>query len=780
MGQIPTAPALALAQEQFTRGVALHRTGQFGLAQSHYERAVKLSPKDADMWHMLGLAAFQLGVMAKAVKHLEHAVQLRPEFAEAWNNLGIARKAKALAAVPPAGLPPEALNAAEDAFSRALVLRPHYVEAAHNLAILFEAKSDFDRARQSYEQALAWRPDALNTLTNLGNLRRKLGDFVGAKTLLQRVQSITPSASSALNLALALLDLGDNKAAMQYAQAALNLEPDWLDALAALGTAARLENDLTSALPALRRVVELSITGHLISTSEALLELGLAENAAGDFTAACTHLSAARLRAPKHERLRWNAQFLLPTLLQDADQLAFALQSFAESLAEFEARTDWAKVPPDKLLEAVLSTSSFDLAYLPGDSLALQLRFGALVSRVVRDYIKPRMPLPPGTAHTRHAGKIRIGVVSSYLREHTVMRYFAGFITALCAQKNVEVWLWYTGGVIDAQTSHLKNAAHYFYHAHASVLVTASDIQSANLDVLIFPDMSMDPQQQLFAAWRLAPCQAVLYGHPISTGLAEMDVYFSAAALESVNVRHLDTHPHYSERLVLLPGIGAALDAPKVAPDGVPVVDAALLACPVACVRLICTQSLAKLTPEFDHAVAKILAGSQEYGARLYLFDREPNLSARYVARLACVLAAHGVDSSRVELIPACAYDEFMRHLALSDLVLDSPWFSGGATSIDAFTAGVPVLSWADARWQGPFARGYQTRAMLDLMGLGELCCDSRDAFVSRALTLINDPSARTRLRAQIAAQRHVLFASDATECFVREVLALAGEHQGF
>ena len=74
--------SIELARAQLEMGAALHRAHQFGLAQSHYERAVKLDPKNADAWHLLGLAAFQLGIFAKAVKHLNKAVQIRPEFAE--------------------------------------------------------------------------------------------------------------------------------------------------------------------------------------------------------------------------------------------------------------------------------------------------------------------------------------------------------------------------------------------------------------------------------------------------------------------------------------------------------------------------------------------------------------------------------------------------------------------------------------------------------------------------------------------------------------------------
>ena len=44
-----------LALEQLHKGAALHRAGRIGLAQSHYQRAAKLDPQNADAWHLLGL-----------------------------------------------------------------------------------------------------------------------------------------------------------------------------------------------------------------------------------------------------------------------------------------------------------------------------------------------------------------------------------------------------------------------------------------------------------------------------------------------------------------------------------------------------------------------------------------------------------------------------------------------------------------------------------------------------------------------------------------------------
>ncbi len=760
--------SIELARAQLEQGAALHRANQFGLAQSHYERAVKLDPNNADAWHLLGLAAFQLGVFAKAVKHISKAVQVRPEFAEAWNNLGIALKSKALQAKAIDAPARAELDAAQAAFTQAMALRTGYVEAAHNMGILLEAKGDYAAAHAAYSTALSWRPQAVDSLTNLGNLLRKQGESDTALPLLTKADALSSNATSALNLALVKLDLADYKGAMHDAQRALKLEPEMLDALASFGTAARLDNDLELALPALRQVADRSLAARLASANDALLELAIAENAGGDYDRAFTLLAYLRKLAPNNERLRWNAAFLLPTLMQDEHGTAQALRHFEAELVKFEARTNWHKIAAEKLLEAVLSTSSFDLAYLPGDTLALQQRFAQLLGKIVSQHILPRAKLErpklvyrAGRAEAKAEitvpRKRRIGVVSSYLREHTVMRYFAGFITALCAQDDVEVWIWYTGAQLDAQSHALKHVAHRFSHVQAGVQSTIAEILDVDLDVMIFPDVGMDCQQQVFAAWRLARVQVALYGHPITTGLPQIDVFFSAAALEPEHAQN-----DYSERLVLLPELGAALTAPQCVAKRGDHGDGAQAA------KLLCVQSLAKLTPEFDLAVVEILAHSN---ATLMFIDRQPSLTARYLARLRKVLTAHGVGFERVELKPACAYSDFMQLLADADLVLDSPWFSGGITSIDTLSVGTPILT-----WESQFARGRQTRAMLHMLGLPELVAANKEDFVAKALAIIGDLDRQMRLRQHILENAQRLFGQAATQQFVVEVLALAAK----
>jgi protein O-GlcNAc transferase len=671
-------------------GLQQHQSGQVGLAQSHYLRAVKLEPKNAKAWHLLGICAFQQNLLAKAIKHYQQALSFQPGQAEVWNNLGIAQKTLSR------------LDDALHSFQQALLIRPEYAEAAFNMGLLFEAKGDLPNAVSSYRRVLQWQPNAVNSLTNLGNLLRKLAKLDEAAACLNKADQIERSASTLLNLALLALDQAQYAIARQYAEKALLLEPDSIDLKAALASALRLQHDYSNALIHLRRLNELQP-----QSVETLMELALCENACGDYAQALRLLSRACKLAPRLERLRWMEAFLLPLFVESADMRDAALKRFASNLAYFEARTDWQGIAPAALLEALMSVSTFELSYLAGDTLSLHFRFCALVEKCLQDLLRrfgsansnSRIQLPEKT-------KPRIGIISSYLRAHTVMRFFEGLINSL-SKDTYEILLISSGGGFDTTTQRLQDQASHFVDANLPVLDIIESLRALDLDLLLFVDIGMDSQQHVLAAAKTAPIQACLYGHPISSGLHSIDYYFSGRLLEPDNGQ-----AHYVEKLITLPKLGACLersnnslrsDRPR----------------PTE-ITLLCTQNLSKLGPEFDEAIAHIaeLLCANQLQARLSFFDRQPELSARFLSRLRAAIAPSHREYVQLMLIPACSYDEFMAHLCQAHVVLDSPWFSGGATSIDTLSTATPIVT-----WDAPFARGRQTAGMLHLLNCPELVC---------------------------------------------------------
>ena len=712
------------AMQQLGQGTEFHRDGQLGLAQSHYQRAVKLDPGNADGWHLLGVVALQSGNAKLAVKHLRQSVQHRLGFAEAHNNLGVAlrRLDRHVESV--------------EAFRAAMQVRDRYVEAAGNLGLALLSVGDDGAAEQVLRQCLEWKPDHADAATNLGNLLRCQGNLMDALPLLERVAS-QPSVEpqNHANLSLLLSDLGRHAEAVESIRKALAHQPEQARWWCICGIAQRLQHDLDGAVESLRNACTLDSTDQT-----AAFELALAVLDSGGTDEGRELLARVRPPAGAVEKLRWMRALALPVIYRDEADVDESRERFESGLRELDdgLRLDTA-TQRQEALQAVSGVAPFHLHYQPRDNTHLQHLFGDLVGRVMHKVV-PQLSEPCDWTPRSHGSRIRVGVVSSHLMQHSVSRYFGALLSGLDPQR-FDVRVWYSGGVRDASTDAVAASVANFEYVHDDVVTTAAAIRASQLDVLVYPEIGMDPRHQALAALRLAPTQCVLYGHPVGSGLSTMDYFLSGAAIEPV-----DADAHYRERLLRVPGLGAS-------PPPLPLLgDAAWLnRIGGSGELLLCTQYHPKLVPGFDDVLARIVEAT---GVRIGFFNRLPALAQRFRARIDEVFVRRGLDPARhlLDLQPQ-RYQDYLAGVAASPLILDSSWFSGGATSLDALGVGTPVIA-----HQGSMARGRQTAGMLRLLGVDELVATNDDDYVVKAFACIRDTELRDALAARIKGASAMLF----------------------
>jgi CRISPR-associated protein Csy1 len=200
---------------------------------------------------------------------------------------------------------------------------------------------------------------------------------------------------------------------------------------------------------------------------------------------------------------------------------------------------------------------------------------------------------------------------------------------------------------------------------------------------------------------------------------------------------------HYTERLVLLPGIGTDYARPAVPADA----SRARFGLPEGDPLFLCPQSLFKIHPDSDALFARALAASP--GARMIVFEgRHPVLTAKYRARLGAAFAAHDLHiDERLLVLPQCSHEDYMRLNASCDAMLDTVRWSGGNTALDGLAAGLPIVT-----LPGSFMRGRQSAGMLALEGVDELVARDADDYVRIAARLAADRDWRTELRSRIRA----------------------------
>jgi CRISPR-associated protein Csy1 len=220
---------------------------------------------------------------------------------------------------------------------------------------------------------------------------------------------------------------------------------------------------------------------------------------------------------------------------------------------------------------------------------------------------------------------------------------------------------------------------------------------------------------------------------------------------------------HYTERLVRLPGIGTRYAKP----GAMSARSRGELGLPPAGHLYLCPQSLFKIHPDNDRLFAGVLAADPQ-GTLVFFRDHDEPLTASYRERLFQALASRGLHGeSRTVFLPRMEHGDYLRVNALCDAMLDTLHWSGGNTSLDAFAAGLPLVT-----LPGRFMRGRQSLAMLHLAGLGELVARDEEDYVRLATRLAAGGNWREAIGARVRAGAQRLFDDPAPVAALESFLA--------
>ena len=380
--------------------------------------------------------------------------------------------------------------------------------------------------------------------------------------------------------------------------------------------------------------------------------------------------------------------------------------------------------------ESDITHTDFYLAYHGLDDRPLK----ELLARMYESAYPDLHHVEPGLLIGAHpGGRVRLGVVSKHLNVHTIGRMMLGFFRHHDRAK-LEVTSFMFEEPSDEVAREISTSSDKTVILRPVLEEARRQIAEAKLDVLFYPDIGMNPFTYFLAFARLAPLQFVSWGHPVTTGLPEIDFFIS-----STHVEPPESAAHYSERLICLPESSAFVSYPKPADIGV-MPGRAHFSIPEDVNLYFCPQTLFKMHPDFDDLIGEILRADRK--GLLLLIDNpkyfKAQLLGRWAGRLNDVV-------SRIRFLPVCPHADYLALLGLADVVLDTPHFSGGNSSLEAFAMGAPVVT-----LPGAYARSRFTYASYSRMGVMD--CVARDdrEYVGLAIRLGTDRGHAAAMRRRI------------------------------
>jgi len=710
----------------FREARARHEAGEIDAAAALYRGVLASYPRHADSLHLLGLLEVERGAAETGLALICEAMAIAPGQAIHHNSRAFAFRALGR------------LDEAVDDYRAAVALRPGSGELHCNLAIALTELGRNAEAAAHYGKAAECAPDRPEIWYNLANALAEIGPAAQAEAAFLRAIELEPRLVEAqANFGRWLMRRGR-----------------WSEAAARLTIAVRLApggaaywNNLAVVLQELGRHTEAIVCYESAlalkpDLADAHYNLGCLLHIEGRTDDAVDRHRAAIVADPRHGGARIALCMAeLPILYDEQEEIAVRRSSYAAALENLDASSQEAEIAA-ALAPAVGATQPFFLPYQGEDDRALQTRYGEFACRVLAQ-TRPAAPLaaPPAAGE-----RIRIGIVSGFFCRHTVFRLFLeSWVTRLDSAR-FEVTGFHTGKTEDADTIRSAQCCEHFPREPATPQAWRDAIVAAAPHVLLYPEIGMDPVSGWLAAQRLAPLQCMAWGQPETSGMPTMDYFLSSELMEPEGAERF-----YTERLALMPNLGL-----HYTPDALALqpLDRTLFGAEPNVPIFFSGQALYKYQPCYDVVFPRIAAMLGPCKFLFIAFAKSEEVTAVFRARLERAFAAAGLSAEdHCVILPQMPQELFIAAASASDVILDTPGWSGGRSTLDLLAADRPIVT-----LPGAFMRGRHTQAILQRIGCEETIASSLDDYVEIAVRLGRDRAVRAALGGLVATNKHRAF----------------------
>ena len=534
------------------------------------------------------------------------------------------------------------------------------------------------------------------------------------------------------NYSFSLAKAGDRLGAILAGRECLRLKGDFYPIYVNLGRLLEDEGQLGEAIELWRAMVEKlpQIRGESIRNKLTALEQ------------MARVLEAHNIDGPAEEAMKLSLEISIqqPSVIQH--YLALRQRN-----CKWPAAQGWEGVPTEKLMEGI---SPLSAAALSNDPLFQLARAATYYRELIGPRPGPIEIAPPAPHFQRKPGPLRIGYVSSDLREHAV-----GFAMTDVLESHdksaFEVFAYYCGiSRDDGIKQRCRNAVdHWLDINDLTDADAARRIRADEIDILVdLNGFTKSARTKVFAL-RPAPIVVNWFGFPGTMGSPDHHYLIADERIVPEGAERF-----YSEKIVRLscyqPNDRRRLvDAPPTrTSEGLP--ERAFVFCSL--------NGAQKFTPIMFATWLALLQAVPD--SVLWLFGGNGDTNDR----LKALAKEAGVVPERLIFAEKKPNPQHVARYALADLFLDTFPYGSHTTAADALWMGLPVVTFA--------GRSFASRVCASLVhaaGIGELACESREHYAATALALAKNRAALATVKRRLVENRATCRLFD-TPTIVREL----------
>lgn len=628
---------------------------------------------------------------------------------------------------------------------------PEYANSLRVKGNALLAEGKLEEAEACFREALEHNADDTRTLVCLGYALKEQSRLTEARVVLKRATNpanTDPEVFEALYLLGEISETQtDLEDAKKYFTSALEVKPDFTRAckdVVRILQQQRREGEIRPFLENRVRVCP--------ESSEYRLMLAKACTDAFDSPGTVDHLMAAVALGVNEVNINMMLGAALCRLEREEEALPYfdmaqaADPSFAHEIQYHRGYYHSRSANTGTAIDFLEASIRLQPDYLPSHSLLLfNLSHGA--KAVNRSYkgaaqrfaqmaesIHPPMPTVPAEPIDIATKTFRVGFVAGEFREHPVYHFFVGILEQI-DKARFHLVAFSNNQSDDASTQVFKTLFHDWHDTqHMNHAEVADLVRTQQIDVLF--DLSGhtgDARLPVFAR-RPAVVQVTWLGYFASTGLTTMDYILA----DAVSVPE-DSNEWFSEKVVRLPETRLCMTIPRTFRP-IPVTQAPCIT--KGYITYGSFQQSTKINGQVLRVWAAILESVPQSRLRLQnkAFD-----SASITGKIRADMEQAGIDLSRVDLVGATGWEEYLESHREIDILLDTFPYPGGTTTAFALWMGVPTITLS-----GTTMLSLQGASMLKCVGLTDWIAKNETEYITLATRFTSDAHAIDALRQQL------------------------------
>lgn len=618
---------------------------------------------------------------------------------------------------------------AEIVCRKLLQFNPDHCETLSLLGVIQHRSGKYQNARDIFEQLLVNDPTDCTAWSNHGVCCLAMDDWECAEESMRHALKLCPTYADAWNNLGVLYDKQSRDCAVDCFRQALQHDPSSVDACNNLALHGKKQQLFNESIFWYQKSLTINPNqpAILYRLAEVLEQTSCADEAVA------TYQRSLDLHPDDGVRLKQAST--LPVIVPSSDSIA----EIRDTLR-------------DRLCSLQYTDLSIDRPWEKGRTL-FYLAYHGLNDRPFHEQMADiyRAATPGLSWQAPHIGKrrvrgnrVKVGYISQFFYHHTIAKLNIGTIEQLDRRRFEVTVLLIDAGIRDSMTQRFETAADVFVVLPNDFYAMRELIAIQELDVLVYTDIGMEPLSYFLAFSRLAPVQCVTWGHPATSGIDTVDYFISHEDCETDAGR-----TGYSEKLFCLSRQAACT---CYAQPLLPQTDKtrASFGIDSGCHLYYCPQPPFKLHPDFDLLLQGILE-RDPVGIVILLRGVAQETEDQLKKRLSRVMPDSIV--GRIRFMDPLPFADYIAMLKLVDVVLDTPHFSGGNSSLEALAVGAAVVT-----LPSPFLKGRLTYAWYQRLGIHDGVARTPSEYIDIAVRLGTNRQVREDLQRRILEASPLLF----------------------